>query len=221
MFAGAIIVVWEGMEGAGKTTLMKRVGEMLSSKGYRVAYYKTPSGTAMGRFAAEFGNKPGTDPLTRMLLFLANTSSDSKIMREKILEERPRYFFIDRYYLCSITYGLAYARLQEADITPEDFINLLKIIEKTGSKVLLRPDLHVIVDVEESVRMRRLERQGGGGRLDEELERSAMMQDYVRKFYQVFHEWRRENSLWVENPEGRLNETAEKVAERILQLKVG
>ncbi len=201
--------------------MMRRVGEILSSRGYRVSYYKTPSETPTGRFAAEFGNKPGTDPLTRMLLFLANTSSDSRIMREKILEEKPRYFFIDRYYLCSITYGMAYARLQGAEVTSEDFLSMVKVVEKLGSKIFLEPDLHVIVDVEEPVRLRRLERRGGGGRLDEELERSTRMQEYVREFYRVFHEWRRGGSMWVENVEGLLDETAGRVAEKILQLETG
>ena len=216
-----MVVVWEGMEGAGKTTLMKRVGELIKSRGFKVSYYKTPSNSPTGRFAADYGNRPGIDPLTRMLLFLANTSSDSRIMKEKIRAERPHYFFIDRYYLCSIIYGLAYAKLHEVDVSHDDLLNLLRLIEKLGSNVFIKPDIHVIVDVEEDVRMKRLGRRVESGRLDEKLEKNTRMQELVREFYRVFHTSKPDYSLWVENIEGRLDETAEYVARRILSSKTG
>lgn len=219
MLEGTVIVVWEGVDGAGKTTLMRRVRELLEARGLRVGSYKTPSASPTGRFARDYGNKPEIDHLTRMLLFLANTSDDSKLMKSEILSERPDYYFIDRYYLCSLVYGLALSKLRGEDVGPEELRTALTLLEKLGSKVFLKPDLHIIVDVEEEVRVERLKRKESQGGLEEEIERDSLMQEYVRGFYRVFREFGGEGVLWVENVEGRLEETAGRVLERLLSLR--
>ncbi|MCD6341657.1 MAG: thymidylate kinase [Thaumarchaeota archaeon] len=209
--AETFIVVWEGVDGAGKTTLMKRVKSLLAEKGYKVLTYKTPSDSSTGKFAKTYGNDPRIDPLTRMLLFLANTSDDSKIMK-KLMEERPDYLFIDRYYLCSIVYGLAFLNLSGITVSAEEFTNLIGLIEKLGNNVFLKPHLYVIVDAPEEDRIKRLSRKESQGGLENELERDILMQQRVRRFYKVFRDRRPDHVLWVMNPEGKLEQTAEEVA---------
>jgi thymidylate kinase len=86
---GHYVAVWEGVDGSGKTTLMAETAGRLRSMGYSVESYKTPSNTSTGLFAKDYGNREDTDPLTRMLVFLANTADDSKVMK-KIIERKNR-----------------------------------------------------------------------------------------------------------------------------------
>jgi len=50
-----LIVVWEGLDAAGKTTLITKVRSMLESRGYRVSAHKTPSSSKTGEFAKTYG----------------------------------------------------------------------------------------------------------------------------------------------------------------------
>ena len=209
-------MVWEGVEGAGKTTLMNEVRKSLREMGYEVLTYKTPSKTETGRFAKEYGNEPTIDSLTRTLLFLANTSDDSRIMKREIEESNPDYYFIDRYYLCSIVYGFAYSKLMGVRVDEGDFISFLKLVEKLGEKIFIKPNLYVIVDVPEEYRMRRIDRKGAGEGLEGKLERSSRMQEYVRRFYRAFMEKHPDKVLWIVNPEGKLDEIRKKLVDELM-----
>lgn len=209
------IVVWEGVDGAGKTTLMNRVKEILEEKGFKVLTYKTPSNSPSGEFAARYGNEPGIDHLTRMLLFLANTSDDSRKMRQD-LTWSPDFYFIDRYYLCSVVYGLAFSKLNGVEVSGNDFLQLLGMVEKLGEKIFLKPDLYVIVDAPEENRIRRLMGKPSQGGLEDKLERDLSMQRYVRELYRIFTEARPDQVLWIMNLEGRLEDSARMIAEKLI-----
>jgi len=210
-------VVWEGVEGAGKTTLMNEVCKSLHDMGYRVLTYKTPSKTKTGRFAKEYGNDPMIDSLTRTLLFLANTSDDSRIIKREIIENDPDYYFIDRYHLCSIVYGFAYSKLMGASVDEEDFISFLSLVEKLGEKIFVKPNLYIIVDVPEEYRVKRIDRKGAGEGLEGRLERSSRMQEYVRRFYRAFMEKYPDKTLWIINPEGKLDEACKAIVRELLR----
>jgi len=212
----AFTVVWEGVDGAGKTSLMNKVGERLREKGFKIYTYKTPSESETGRFARTYGNSPDIDPLTRMLLFLANTSDDSRRMREQVSKD-PDFYFIDRYYPCSIVYGFALSRTRGVEVTEEDFKAFVKIIEKLGERVFLVPDLYVVVDAPEEERVRRLGRKVGQGGLEEELERNALLQENVRIFYKAFKELNPEKVMWIVNREGELEENSERIAAELME----
>lgn len=205
------------MDAAGKTTLIARVREMLESRGLKVISYKTPSSSKTGEFAKTYGNSPEIDHLTRMLLFLANTSDDSRIIRRLIEERAPDLLFIDRYYLCSVVYGFALSRLRGARVSGEDFKSFIELIEKLGEKVFVKPDLYLIVDAPEEERLRRLALKEGQGGLEDLLERDSMMQQYVREFYDVFRAMRPDKVVWVVNPRGELDAVAERIARMLLE----
>ena len=209
-------MVWEGVEGAGKTTLMNEVCNSLREMGYRILTYKTPSETKTGRFAKEYGNEPTIDSLTRTLLFLANTSDDSRIMRREIVENNPDYYFIDRYYLCSIVYGFAYSKLMGARVDEGDFISFLNLVEKLGEKIFIKPNLYIIVDVPEEYRVKRIDRKGAEKGLEGKLEKNSKMQEYVRRFYRAFVKKHPDKVLWIVNPEGKLDEVRKKLVEELV-----
>jgi len=209
------VVVWEGVDGAGKTTLMNKVKEILIQKGYAVSTYKTPSDSITGKFAKTYGNSLEIDPLTRMLIFLANTSDDSKIIKRN-LSEGLDFYFIDRYFLCSIVYGFAFSKTRGAPISEQDLKNFIKIVKKLGKRVLVDPDLYVIVDVPEEERVKRLSIKETQGGLEDSLERDALMQQNVRLFYKAFSEMNPDKVLWIVNREGELEKTSEKIVAELL-----
>ncbi|MCS7126375.1 MAG: hypothetical protein NZ929_05655 [Aigarchaeota archaeon] len=219
MHNNTIIAVWEGVDGAGKTTLLKKTIEILKSMNFKTLSYKTPSDTPTGVFAKKYGNRLDIDHLTRMLLFLSNTSDDSSKMKREIQLNNPDYYFIDRYYLCSIVYGLALSKLRGEDIDNRELIQFIEYIEKVGSKVFLKPDIYIIVDVSEEVRRSRLREKESQGGIEEEIERDVRLQEMVRQFYKAFHDLRRLETLWIENVEGKLEENAQKVVSKLLELK--
>lgn len=211
-----LVVVWEGLDAAGKTTLISRVKSALEEMGYKVLVYKTPSRSKTGEFARAYGNDPEIDPLTRMLLFLANTSDDSRIMRDQIRERSPDFYFIDRYHLCSIAYGFAFSKLRGSQVSEKDFKLFFELVERLGEGVFIKPDLYLIIDAPEEDRVRRLSEKESQGGLEEELERDLRMQEYVRSFYQAFRSMIAEKVVWVVNPQGELEEVTRRIVELLL-----
>jgi len=211
---GCFVVVWEGTDGSGKTTLRRKVEKRLKKRGYRVASYKTPSRTATGLFAVKHGNRSGVDPLVRMLLFLANTIDDSVLMTKKVMSSRPDFFFIDRYYLCSIVYGLAL--LRRAGREAPDVTVAMDLLEKMGGDRLIRPDLYIIVDVDEDERLRRI---AGKKSSDRPVERDTETQNIIRKIYADYRAANPDRAILVMNEAGKLEENGEFIANLLISRK--
>jgi len=208
---GCFVAVWEGTDGSGKTTLRREVEERLKKLGYRVASYKTPSRTATGLFAVRYGNRRGVDPLVRMLLFLANTIDDSGLMAKKVMSSRPDFFFIDRYYLCSVVYGLALLKRVGREVP--DVSVAMDLVEKMGGDRLIRPDLYIIVDVNEEERLRRI---AGKKSSDRPVERDTETQNIIRKIYEDYRAANPERAILVMNEAGKLEETGEYLANLLI-----
>lgn len=211
MLDGCFVAVWEGTDGSGKTTLRREVEKRLKKLGYRVASYKTPSRTATGLFAVRYGNRRGVDPLVRMLLFLANTIDDSGLMAKKVMSIRPDFFFIDRYYLCSVVYGLAL--LMRAGREVPDVSVAMDLVERMGGDRLIRPDLYIIVDVNEEERLRRI---AGKKSSDRPVERDTETQNIIRKIYEDYRAANPERAILVMNEAGKLEETGEYLANLLI-----
>ncbi|MCL7394733.1 MAG: hypothetical protein LZ161_00690 [Thaumarchaeota archaeon] len=216
-----LIVVWEGTDGSGKTSLMWAVKDLLSKKGYRVETYKTPGDTQTGRFALEYGNTQGVDGFTRMLLFAANTADDSKLIRMQIDNFRPHFEFIDRYYLCSIVYGIAILKTKHGKAANfEDVEKLLKLFENLGQDIFVRPDIYIIVDVEEEVRLRRaISKSSKAHSADLSYELDSRLQEEVRELYRLLIERGSIKAIWVNNTENKLKENAILLADKLVELR--
>lgn len=214
----ALTVVWEGSDGSGKTTLMHAVAQILRDQGFRLGFYKTPSDTPTGSFAKSYGNSEGVDGLTRMLLFLSNTISDSKLMLNEIERKIYDFYFVDRYYLCSLVYGLAILRLSQGKVVSySDLASWIELVQRGGSGIILRPDFYVIADVDEETRRQRIERKTRRSpAADVAYETNFSLQKEVREFYLAFKESFPSNVIWAENNEGSLREVASSVAGRLL-----
>ena len=219
MLGRTFVVVWEGVDGAGKTTLMREVGMLVAERGYSVESYKTPSDTETGRVAKSLGNSPSIDALTRMLLFLANTSHDSASMREIVSSKNPSFLFIDRYFLCSVVYGLALLeRTQKRTFNPNHFRLVFETIQELGRGIFIEPDKYVIVVLEdEDSRVKRILTKAPSEERRYELDRE--LQSLVAKHYRFFTEIWGEKVYWVENSDNRLYENAHALAEYLIKAR--
>ncbi len=210
------IAVWEGTDGSGKTTLMKRVARILSRRGFRVVTHKTPGAMRSGVFAASYGNSPRISPLSRMLLFLANTVDETEAMVRKIMRANPHFLFIDRYYLCSAVYGLALIRHRRGLQGLPSIVELVTLLERLGKSDYLVPDIYLIVDVDEEERLRRLRGKRGREGL---LERDTVFQNMVREIYGEFSRYRPSQVIKLLNEPNRLDELADSTASKLVELR--
>jgi len=217
----AMVVVWEGVDSSGKTSLKNKAGEVLVEQGFKVGHYKTPSDTFSGSLARSYGNSANVDALTRMLLFLANTTDDSKLMKKQIVEQKLDFLFIDRYYLCSLVYGLALIQRTRPGLAEhEDLENLIQAVERLGHEIVLKPDRYVIVDVDEATRSRWVERKLERRRMaDLAYESDPRLQDEIRGFYRFFRDRHSSEVIWVTNVEGMLEPIARGLAKQLLDAR--
>ena len=206
------LVDFEGPDGSGKTTVLRGVAGRLRKSGCRVVTYKTPGPSPTGRFAVSYGNRKGTAPISRMLLFLANTVEETKTMVRRCAQTEADFLLLDRYYLCSIVFGLAYVRRKgiAADV---DVSELVGLFEALSGDHIVRPDLYVVIDVDEEERLRRVSSGRGAGF----LERDSEFQRLVREYYKSFWERNMDKVVWVTNERNALERTVGFVASEVLR----
>ncbi|MEM0444807.1 MAG: hypothetical protein QW555_03530 [Nitrososphaerota archaeon] len=216
MKGSAFVVVWEGTDGSGKTTLMKRVEHILKRRGFSVITHKTPGSSPSGKLAVSYGNRPNTSPLTRMLLFLANTVDESSKMARKIDQKTPHFLFIDRYHLCSLVYGLALLKHRRGLQDLPSINEMLRLVENMGRHDYLPPDLYVIIDVGEEERLKRLRGKRGKEKV---LETDTAFQNIVREIYDQFAAANPHMVYKALNEANRLEELSQTLAEKLIELR--
>jgi dTMP kinase len=210
------VAVWEGTDGSGKTTLLRRVARILRGKGFRVVTHKTPGALPSGRFAALYGNRPSTPPLARLLLFLANTVDETRPMLLKLKRLSPHYLLIDRYYLCSVAYGLALLE-HRMDLDAAARVGeIVSLVEDLGRGGLLYPDVYIFVDVSEEERLRRVRGKRGG---EKRLEADTGFQNVVRRVYAEFLGRASSPVLTLKNESGMLERLSAETAERLIAMR--
>lgn len=145
-----MFVAFEGIDGSGKTTVSKMVGDALREKGYHVYITKEP--TENIQWTEEM--KHSRDPASGFSLFFRFTE-DRYVHQAEIARqlESGRIVLSDRYLLSSLAYQgaiieSAFPGRKEA----------LKWMMDTSSIIKVRPELTFYLDVDPYVSMDRLSR---------------------------------------------------------------
>lgn len=145
-------IVFEGVEGAGKSTQMRRVANVLVGTGLEPVVTREPGGTAVGEAIREIVLDPASSigPRAEVLLILAARATFVDAIVRPALDA-DRVVLSDRYDLSTFAYqgggrGLPLAHLRELN----DFA--------TGG---LRPDLYLVLDVDPERGLERSRREGG------------------------------------------------------------
>jgi len=145
-------IVFEGIEGAGKSTLMQRLSQELKKKGIPFKTTREPGGPHTAEVIREVILKKDLpiEPMTELFLLMASRYENTVKVIIPALEEG--YIVIsDRYRDSSVAYQ-GYGRG-----IPLDFIEELNEKATLG----LKPDIVFIIDISVEEMIRRIEGRGG------------------------------------------------------------
>ena len=132
-----LLVVFEGLDGSGKSTQVKILLDKLISDNYQVLPLREPGSTEIGeKILNLLDSKQELTPIMEFLLF---SISRSAVVNEKIKPalETNKIVLCDRYFYSSIAYQCAGRNLDKEYI---DFTNQL-IIDKTIPDIVFYLDL--------------------------------------------------------------------------------
>lgn len=99
-------IVFEGVEGAGKSTQIRLLREYLEREGYEVVTTQEPGGTRLGRAIREILLNPEfkeMDPKTEALLYLASRAQHVSEVIRPVLDQK-KVVLCDRFFLSSLAY---------------------------------------------------------------------------------------------------------------------
>lgn len=153
---GALIVL-EGVEGAGKSTQVHRLGERLLAGGIACTVVREPGGTPVGDAIRGLLLDPARhmDARTEALLFMA---SRAQLVRDVIgpALERGEFVLSDRFFLSTYAYQIAGRGLPAEDVRRANAL-------ATGGLV---PDVTLLLDLPTGEGFRRAERRGAPDRME-------------------------------------------------------
>ncbi|HEY7894335.1 MAG TPA: dTMP kinase [Gemmatimonadaceae bacterium] len=111
------LIVFEGPEGAGKTTQLGLLAAWLTSRGIDHVRVREPGGTALGDEARRLllDTPGGLDPRAEALLFMASRAALVAAVIAPALE-RGTLVLADRYFLSTYAYQIAGRGLPESEV---------------------------------------------------------------------------------------------------------
>lgn len=146
MLNKGVLIVIEGIDGAGKSTQAKILKERLEKNGYDVILLKEPTSSKWGKEIKEISKKAKSiDPKKELELFL----KDRKInVKKNILPalQKNKIVILDRYYISTIAYQGARGLDK-------------KSIKEKNESFAPKPDLLFILDIDPLESLNRLKRE--------------------------------------------------------------
>lgn len=157
MTAGRLLV-FEGAEGAGKSTQIARLAELLESRNVKHRVVREPGGTAVGEDIRRLLLDPAHDmaPATEALLFIASRAEHvAKVVRPAL--EAGTLVIADRFFLSTYAYQIAGRGL------PEETVRAANALATGG----LVPDLTVLLLHHPAEGLARADRRGARDRMEQ------------------------------------------------------
>ena len=201
------LIVFEGAEGVGKSTQVRRLGEYLEQTGVAYASLREPGGTPLGEEIRRLLLDPGFDvaPRAEALLFMA---ARAQLVR-RIRHERSlgRVVLLDRFFLSTYAYQVAGRGLSEEDIgTINDFAT-------EG----LQPDVTLLLTSSVQQGLARIDSRGPRDR----MERAG--NDFHERVTEAFHDfterdWKRRDPAFGEVLKIDATGSVEEVSARVLDV---
>ena len=153
-----MFIVYEGPEGAGKSTQLRLLTEWLVSRGREVIAVREPGGTILGDEIRRILLDPGSDivPPAEALLFMASRAQlVERVLRPAV--EAGAIVLVDRFFLST------YAYQGTGRGIPDDDLVAANRMATRG----LTPDLTVLLDVPTDEGLRRVARRGAHDRIEQ------------------------------------------------------
>jgi dTMP kinase len=191
-----ILIVFEGIDGSGKSTQAALLIKRLKEKGFEVVCFREPSEGKWGRKIKTKALHPDSlSPEEELGLFL----KDRKENVEKNLKpalSRKKIIVLDRYYYSTI----AYQGARGIDT---------KWIRTTNEDFVVKPDLVFILDIEPQKGLERIEDRAKKDKLFEQ-------KDYLVKVRKIFKSIKGKNIIHIDGRKPK-----EKIAEKIEKIVFG
>lgn len=151
------LIVFEGIEGAGKTTQIRLLAERLAAKGITARGVREPGGTPVGDDIREILLHPEKEITDATEAFLFMASRAELVARELLpaLDEGS-VILVDRFFLSTYAYQVAGRGLPEPEIRAANRL-------ATGGLV---PDLTLLLDVSASQGLGRADARGARDRIE-------------------------------------------------------
>ncbi|CCW35923.1 thymidylate kinase [Chthonomonas calidirosea] len=153
MLSNGRLITFEGIDGAGKSTQLSLLRQVLQQKGYEVLVTREPGGDAVGEEVRRLLLQQCMVPRAELLLFLASRAQNTEVVIRPALASGI-IVLCDRYIDSSVAYQ-GYGR----DLHPETIEQLNNFA--TNSLV---PDLTILLDLPPEIG---LERQTQKNRMEE------------------------------------------------------
>ena len=177
------LIVFEGAEGVGKTTQLRRVAAWMRSRGRSAIQLREPGGTPLGDEIRRLLLDPASDitPRTEALLFMASRAQ----LLERIV--RPslgagHLVLLDRFFLSTYAYQVAGRGLPEAEIRQAN----------AAATSGLVPDLTVLLALPAAEGLARPEQRGPRDRMERNADEfhdrvAAAFATFARPEWQAAH----------------------------------
>ena len=183
MISKGQLIVFDGAEGVGKSTQIRRVADRLSSGGTRCLTVREPGGTPVGDDIRGIVLHSAHDlaPATEALLFVASRAQHvDRVIRPALAEGA--IVLCDRFFLATYAYQIEGRGLPEEEVRATNRL-------ATGGLV---PDLTLIFDMAVEEGLDRAMSRGGHDRVERsERDFHTRVRDAFRRFATV--KWQREH----------------------------
>lgn len=160
MSRGGLFITFEGIEGSGKSTQLKKVAAFLIRDGFSVIRTREPGGTRAGERIRRLilsDRSRGLDARAELFLYLASRAQHvSEVLLPSV--RSGKILLCDRYSDATLAYQ-GYGR----GLPPRSIRDSIRLAERG-----LTPDLTLLLDIDPKRGLRRVRRRGAGNRLDRE-----------------------------------------------------
>lgn len=130
-----ILIVFEGIDGAGKTTQASALMERLKKRGFKVVFFREPSEGKWGRLIKQKAAQENSiTPEEELALFQKDRKENVRLNLKPAMKNR-KIVLLDRYYFSTMAYQGA------KGIDPEYIFSL-------NLKFAVEPDLVFIFDID-------------------------------------------------------------------------
>ena len=142
-----LFIVLEGGEGSGKTTISKKLQQVLEESGYNTLLTREPGGDPVSEMIRNvIIHSDDIDPFTQLLLIAASRKRNIDLRIKPALEKN-NIVICDRFGLSTIIY--------QGIVQGISLIDISKVFNATGLHLTI-PDIEIVLDVDPKVGLNRV-----------------------------------------------------------------
>lgn len=191
-----VLIVFEGIDGSGKSTQAEILLERLQEEDFDVVYFREPSKGKWGRKIKKKALHPDSlTPEEELDLFLKDRRENVENNLKPALKKK-RVVILDRYYYSTIAY-------QGAKGIDE------KLIRRMNEEFVIKPDLVFILDIDPQKGLERIEDRKKKDMLFER-------EEYLVKVREIFKSFKGENFIHFDalRPKEKISKEIEEIVLR-------